>query len=154
VQFLIDTNLPGAPGLNAIPGITIDHPVEADELFVRLPTIAAMKALESDGAKSYEWEPPTNGRPLIRLVCSFSTADAEVETFSPSGGSPLDRSGAGPGFLEDLRRAPGSVALVVGSDDEIFFADRAIVETRQTRPRHHRDARPQPHGYDRKAGRR
>jgi hypothetical protein len=40
-----------------------------------------MKSLEAAGAKFYEWEPPTNGRPLIRLVCAFSTTDAEAEAF-------------------------------------------------------------------------
>ena len=68
-------------GLRAIPGISLEHPVEANELFVRLPSIAVMRALETAGAKFYEWEPPTNGRPLIRLVCAFSTSDAEVEAF-------------------------------------------------------------------------
>jgi threonine aldolase len=70
-----------ADGLRGIEGIVLEHPVEANELFVRLPTIAAMKALEQAGAKFYEWEPPTEGRPLIRLVCSFATTDAEVDAF-------------------------------------------------------------------------
>jgi len=70
-----------AEGLRTVPGVALEHPVEANELFVRLPSIAAMKALESAGAKFYEWEPPTNGRPLIRLVCAFSTTDAEVDAF-------------------------------------------------------------------------
>jgi threonine aldolase len=70
-----------AEGLTAVPGIAIDHPVEANEVFARLPSIAAMKALESAGAKFYEWGPPENGRPLIRLVCAFATSEAEVETF-------------------------------------------------------------------------
>lgn len=70
-----------AEGLRQIPGTTLDQPVEANELFVRLASTAAMKSLEAAGAKFYEWEPPTNGRPLIRLVCAFSTTDAEVEAF-------------------------------------------------------------------------
>ena len=70
-----------AEGLKAIPGIAIDHPVEANEVFARLPSIAAMKALEAAGAKFYEWEPPANGRPLIRLVCAFATSETEVEEF-------------------------------------------------------------------------
>ncbi len=70
-----------ADGLRTVPGVTLEHPVEANELFVRLPSIAAMKALEAAGAKFYEWEPPTEGRPLLRLVCAFSTTDAEVDAF-------------------------------------------------------------------------
>lgn len=70
-----------ADGLRAVPGMSLEHPVEANELFVRLPSIAVLKALEAAGAKFYEWEPPTNGRPLIRLVCAFSTTDAEVDAF-------------------------------------------------------------------------
>jgi threonine aldolase len=70
-----------ADGLNSIPGLALDQPVEANELFVRLPSMAAQKALESAGAKFYEWEPPTEGRPLIRLVCAFSTTQAEVDAF-------------------------------------------------------------------------
>ncbi len=70
-----------ANGLHSIPGVAVEQPVEANELFVRLPSIAAQKALESAGAKFYEWEPPTEGRPLIRLVCAFSTTQAEIDAF-------------------------------------------------------------------------
>jgi threonine aldolase len=70
-----------AEGLRAISGVTLEHPVEANELFVRLPSVAAMKALETAGAKFYEWEPPTGDRPLIRLVCAYTTTEAEVDAF-------------------------------------------------------------------------
>ena len=70
-----------ADALRAIPGISLEHPVEANEVFVRLPNVAALRALEAAGAKFYEWEPPTNGRPLIRLVCAFTTTTAEVDNF-------------------------------------------------------------------------
>jgi threonine aldolase len=78
-----------ADGLRAVPGVTLEHAVEANELFVRLPSIAAMKALESAGAKFYEWEPPTQGRPLLRLVCAFSTTDAEVDAFLAAARKPV-----------------------------------------------------------------
>jgi pimeloyl-ACP methyl ester carboxylesterase len=41
---------------------------------------------------------------------------------------------AGPGFLDDLRQAPGSVALVVGSADELFFADQYEPLLKPVRP--------------------
>jgi threonine aldolase len=68
-------------GLSAIPGFTIDHPVEANEVFARLPSRAALTALESTGAKFYEWDPPIDGRPQIRLVCSFATTKTEIANF-------------------------------------------------------------------------
>lgn len=70
-----------ADGLKPLPGFTIAAPVEANEVFVKLPSEAAMKALESADAKFYLWEPITDGRPLIRLVCSFATTGAEIEAF-------------------------------------------------------------------------
>ncbi len=70
-----------ADGLRTVPVLALDQPVEANELFVRLPSVSAQKALESAGAKFYEWEPPIEGRPLIRLVCAFSTTPAEVDAF-------------------------------------------------------------------------
>lgn len=68
-------------GLKAIPGFAVEQPVEANEVFARLPSLPAMKALEDAGAHFYEWEPPTNGRPLIRLVCSWATRETEVTEF-------------------------------------------------------------------------
>jgi threonine aldolase len=68
-------------GLAAIPGFALEHPVEANEVFARLPSEVAMKALKNAGAKFYLWEPTTDSRPLIRLVCSFATREAEVEQF-------------------------------------------------------------------------
>lgn len=70
-----------AEGLRPLKNIALEQPVEANELFVRLPSIVAQQTLESAGANFYEWEPPTEGRPLIRLVCSFSTASSEVDAF-------------------------------------------------------------------------
>ncbi|NOT42043.1 MAG: low specificity L-threonine aldolase [Alphaproteobacteria bacterium] len=70
-----------AEGLRSVKNVALEHPVEANELFVRLPSIAAMQTLEAAGAKFYEWEPPAEGRPLIRLVCSFSTTPSEIDAF-------------------------------------------------------------------------
>lgn len=70
-----------ADGLAGLPGYTVAHAVEANEVFVKLPSETAFKALEKAGARFYLWEPTTDGRPLIRLVCSWSTKDAEVDAF-------------------------------------------------------------------------
>ncbi len=68
-------------GLKEIPGFALTQPVEANEIFPKLPSAAAMKALEDAGAKFYLWEPVTDGRPVIRLVCSFATKESEVDQF-------------------------------------------------------------------------
>lgn len=67
-------------GLAELPGFALEHPVEANEVFARLPSLAAMNALVAAGGKFYPWGPVTE-RPLIRLVCSFATRDAEVDHF-------------------------------------------------------------------------
>ena len=68
-------------GLKDIPGFALTQPVEANEIFPKLPSQAAMKALEDAGAKFYLWEPVTDGRPVVRLVCSFATKESEVDMF-------------------------------------------------------------------------
>ncbi|MDZ4867864.1 MAG: low specificity L-threonine aldolase [Alphaproteobacteria bacterium] len=68
-------------GLKTLPGFTVPGPVEANEVFVKLPSEDAMKTLKSAGARFYQWEPTTDGRPLIRLVCSWATREAEVDQF-------------------------------------------------------------------------
>lgn len=67
-------------GLTQLPGCVLEHPVEANEVFARLPSPAVMEALRAAGANFYPWGPPTD-RPLIRLMCSFATREAEVEQF-------------------------------------------------------------------------
>jgi threonine aldolase len=67
-------------GLAQLPGFALDHPVQANEVFARLPSRAAMEALLAAGAKFYPWG-PISERPLIRLVCSFATREAEVDQF-------------------------------------------------------------------------
>ena len=69
-----------ADGLRATEGFSIAEPVEANEVFAKFPSPAKMKALADAGAKFYEWEPTTDGRPLIRLVCSWATTETDVDT--------------------------------------------------------------------------
>jgi threonine aldolase len=69
-----------AKGLAELPGFSIENPVEANEVFCRLPSKQAASALQATGAKFYIW-PPVSDSPLIRLVCSFATAEKDVDAF-------------------------------------------------------------------------
>ncbi len=67
-----------AAGLAALPGVSLAHPVEANELFVRLPAGVA-QGLMAEGHRFYPWGPEESGE--YRLVTAFSTAEGEVDTF-------------------------------------------------------------------------
>jgi threonine aldolase len=69
-----------AAGIAGLPGFALEHPVEANEVFARLPSKAAMQALLAAGAKFYPWGPMSE-RPLVRLVCAFATRETEVDEF-------------------------------------------------------------------------
>ena len=66
-----------AAGLSAISGVEFAYPVEADELFVRMP-VPIIEGLLADGFLFYRWEPEGS---LIRMVTTFDTAEADVELF-------------------------------------------------------------------------
>jgi threonine aldolase len=59
-----------AHGLAGIPGISLLHPVEANELFVLMPE-AVIQGLETAGFLFYPW--PAEAGPCIRLVTAFDT---------------------------------------------------------------------------------
>jgi threonine aldolase len=65
-----------ADGLAALPGAELAHPVEANEIFIRLPEATAA-GMARDGVIFHRWEagPP----PLLRLLTAFDTDPAEVE---------------------------------------------------------------------------
>lgn len=63
-----------AAGLQAIPGVRLCYPVEANELFVELPP-AMIEGLLADGFQFYRWE----GANQIRLVTAFNTPPAAVD---------------------------------------------------------------------------
>jgi threonine aldolase len=65
-----------AEGLARVPGAAIEHPVEANEIFITLPE-AIIAGLARDGVQLYRWNGP--GTQLIRLVCAFNTTAAEVD---------------------------------------------------------------------------
>jgi threonine aldolase len=66
-----------AQGLGRIPGARLIHPVEANELFVVLPT-AVIAGLREAGAVFYDWAGEPN---LVRLVTAWETEPAKVEQF-------------------------------------------------------------------------
>lgn len=66
-----------AAGLGAIPNVEFASPVEANELFVRLP-VPVVKGLLEAGFMFYRWEPDGT---LIRMVTAFDTVAADVEAF-------------------------------------------------------------------------
>ena len=64
-----------AEGLRGIDGVTLAHPVEANEIFVHLPPALAA-GLEKAGIAFHPWP---GARDLYRLVASYCTGDAAVE---------------------------------------------------------------------------
>ncbi|MEE8501742.1 MAG: low specificity L-threonine aldolase [Kiloniellales bacterium] len=67
-----------ADGLAAIPGACLVHPVEANEIFCRLPE-AMIDGLLADGFQFYRWGAPAASE--VRLVCAFERTEAEVDAF-------------------------------------------------------------------------
>ncbi len=70
-----------AEGLEAIPGVSLVHPVEANEIFPVLPA-PLREGLRADGIEFYDW--PDAGPDGVRLICAFDTAEADVEFFLAS----------------------------------------------------------------------
>jgi len=62
-----------AQGLAALPGVTLAHPVEANEIFAALPE-AMITHLQAQGASFYRWD----GQ-VVRLVTAWNTPAANVE---------------------------------------------------------------------------
>jgi threonine aldolase len=69
-------------GLAALPGVTLEAPTDANEVFVHLP-LPLQAALREAGATFYPWHAP--GLPLsetrVRLVTHYATAPEDVEAF-------------------------------------------------------------------------
>ncbi len=69
-----------AGGFSKIAGVKVVHTVDANEVFLRLPTALAQR-LRDEGAQFYDWGPPEDGLTVIRLVTSFATPPQDVERF-------------------------------------------------------------------------
>ena len=70
-----------ADGLKRVRGASFRDPVEANEIFVRLPE-TALAGLERDGFVFYRW--PGADPQLIRLVTAYDTQAADVDAFISS----------------------------------------------------------------------
>jgi threonine aldolase len=80
-----------AEGLARLPGATLRHPVEANELFVELPD-PVIRGLLADGFQFYRWD--TEESVVVRLVTAFDTAPAAVDTFLAAARLHSDRTAA------------------------------------------------------------
>jgi threonine aldolase len=67
-----------ASGLGKIPGVGLCHPVEANEIFARLPE-AMIAGLQAKGFVFYRWGAPAACE--VRLVTSFETDPKDVAAF-------------------------------------------------------------------------
>ena len=50
----------GAPGLSALPDVSLVYPVQANEVFLAMPE-ARLAALERAGYRFYRWDAPADG---------------------------------------------------------------------------------------------
>jgi threonine aldolase len=70
-----------ADGLRALPGTRLLLEPAANEVFLAAPE-SVVARLEAAGALFYRWiAPEGEARPVIRLVTSFATTEAEVDAF-------------------------------------------------------------------------
>jgi threonine aldolase len=70
-----------ADGLARVPGAEFRHPVDGNEIFVRLPP-EVLTGLERDGARFYRW--PGEDAWLVRLVAGYDTEIGDVDAFVAS----------------------------------------------------------------------
>ena len=66
-----------AKGLSNIEGVSLEFPVDANELFVRIP-IPLIEGLLAEGFLFYRWEAEGT---LVRMVTAFDTDPEHVEAF-------------------------------------------------------------------------
>jgi threonine aldolase len=70
-----------AAGLRAIPSVRLIHPVEANIVFADFPP-GTLDRARAGGAVFYPWSEAPSDRPTgARLVCAWSTTEAEVDRF-------------------------------------------------------------------------
>ncbi|HEY5338670.1 MAG TPA: low specificity L-threonine aldolase [Rhizomicrobium sp.] len=69
-----------ADGLHGVAGVSLAHPVQANEVFAWMPAAMAAR-LHARGAQFYDWEIAPDGRIMARLVLSFATPEKDVAAF-------------------------------------------------------------------------
>ena len=77
-----------ARGLEAVPGVRLPWPTQANEVFPIVPR-AVDEALREAGARYYPWTTrsltadlaPGSDHMMIRLICAFDTTDEDVDRF-------------------------------------------------------------------------
>ena len=76
-----------ADGLAALPGLALVHPVESNQVFLRLPLTLA-EALRARGHAFYDWDEETGkgggvtgSETTVRLVTAFNTMAETIEVF-------------------------------------------------------------------------
>lgn len=67
-------------GLAALPGAVLVHPAEANMIFATLPR-AMRDAARAAGAMFHDWAEAEGPAPQVRLVCSWSTSEADIVAF-------------------------------------------------------------------------
>lgn len=81
-----------ARGLSALPGCTLIHPVDGNQVFARMPP-HVLDALDSAGFLFYRWPDERSG--VIRLVCSFQTTEEAVDAFIATAAKSCDITNKG-----------------------------------------------------------
>lgn len=76
----------------AVPGISVEHPVQANGVFARLPVEVADAAREA-GYLFYDWTP--DGQ-VVRWMCSFDTTEDDVDGFVAALADASKRLGVSP----------------------------------------------------------
>jgi threonine aldolase len=70
-----------ADGATTLPGVEIVHPVEANGVFASLPRRAVEVAQRSHTFYSWEKDPESSDREVVRWMTSFDTTQEDVDTF-------------------------------------------------------------------------
>ena len=69
-----------AQELGQIPGVELTFPVEANEVFARMPD-ELIARLRGEGAQFYDWSESQDGRKVVRLVLSCLTPAEDISRF-------------------------------------------------------------------------
>ena len=74
-----------AGGLAAVDGVELLHPVQANEIFLKLPD-ATFERMKTAGFGFYPPRPSGDGSSVLRLVTAFDTDPADVDALIAAAG--------------------------------------------------------------------